>query len=486
MEDIKGLALVPRRSSWEQLHRNFVGLIDFQRFIPSLADLREELESGRINFGRTKIVVVADQMAQGVSTPLNQDGSVTATHLVQSIGNFVSPAIAGIPATPVLILQTGFNEAHQLVDDVRDFLTFARGEERASQDVEKYIHVIEPSLKAVNESAQELLEDYPYDKEPTTYLILDAVSSGAVITDGAPVVTCTSAKGGVGKTTTALLLAFASSYIAHKQGKRMNVVIVELDLASAQIGHITGAEVSHPTILDYVNMSVPTERTLMANLDEVQVLNRSGSPLLPDGSINILHGPTDSGDDKNIKSHHIHEVLTLLRNSPDVDLIVIDTAPELREDDRIRAALEQSNLTLYITQDSKASMGLMGSNLEHLVNVYHLDPERVKIVINNSNRTIDDQTLLADVRQLGGGIAPLAVIPRSDAIHVASGAGGDGEIFHALFDPDDPNVAFAYQSLVNAVGNFTEAESTRNVGGASVGSEEKKKRGLFGIGGGSN
>lgn len=484
MSEISGLALVPRRGGWEQLQRNFVGLIDFQRFVPSLSDLREEFESGRINFARTEIVVVADIMAQGVSTPLNQEGTVTATHLVQSIGNFICPAIAAVTPVPVLILQTGVSEAKMLVEDVEAFLSFTRGEERARKAIENYLTLIEPSIMAVHEAAKRVLPDYPRDVQPTTYLVLDSAASGGVSTDGAPVVTCTSAKGGVGKTTTALLLAFAASYIAYKQGKRMNVVVVELDLASAQIGHIVGAEPHHRTVLDYVNMSVPTEKALAENLDEVTVLNRSGNPILPQGSIRILHGPYDGGDDKNIKSHHIHEVLTLLRNSPDVDLIVVDTAPELREDDRIRAALEQSNLVLYITQDSKASMGLMAQNLEHIVKGYHLDPERVKIVINNSNRTIDDQTLLSDVRALSGGIAPLAVIPRSNAIHVASGAGGDGEIFHALFDPNDPDVAFAYQSLVAAVGNFTEAESTRNAEGKEAEADgSKKKRGLFGIGG---
>lgn len=484
MSEIRGLALVPRRGGWEQLQRNFAGIIDFQRFVPSLADLREEFEAGRINFARTEIVVVADIMAQGVSTPLNQEGTVAATHLVQAIGNFICPALAAVTPVPVLILQTGFAEAQLLRDDVEAFLAFTRDAERARAAVDNHLVIIEPSLMAVHEAAKSLLPNYPQGVTPTTLLVLDSAASGGVSTDGAPVVTCTSAKGGVGKTTTALLLAFASSYIAHKQGKRMNVVVVELDLASAQIGHIVGAEPLHQTILDYVNMSVPTERALAENLDEVTVLNRSGAPILPAGSLKILHGPYDGGDDKNIKSHHIHEVLTLLRNSPEVDLIVVDTAPELREDDRIRAALEQSNLVLYITQDSKASMGLMAQNLEHMVKNYHLDPDRVKIVINNSNRTIDDQTLLSDVRALGGGIAPLAVVPRSNAIHVASGAGGDGEIFHALFDPNDPDVAFAYQSLCAAVGNFTEAESNKSQGGADSGAKTAaKKKGLFGIGG---
>lgn len=485
MSDINGLALVPRRGGWEQLQRNFVGLIDFQRFVPSLADLREEFEAGRINFARTEIVVVADIMAQGVSTPLNQEGTVAATHLVQSIGNFICPAISAVTPVPVLMLQTGVSEAQLLIEDVEAFLAFTRDPERARRAVSEHLTIVEPSLTAIHEAAKAVLPHYPQDRQPTTYLVLDSAVSGGVSTDGAPVVTCTSAKGGVGKTTTALLLAFASSYVANKQGKRLNVVVVELDLASAQIGHIVGANANRSTILDYVNMSVPTEKALLSNLDEITVLNRSGNAILPEGSIKVLHGPFDGGDDKNIKSHHIHEVLTLLRNSPEVDLIVVDTAPELREDDRIRAALEQSNLVLYITQDSKASMGLMAPNLEHIVKSYHLDPERVKIVINNSNRTIDDQTLLSDVRALGGGIAPLAVIPRSNAIHVASGAGGDGEIFHALFDPNDPDVAFAYQSLCAAVGNFTEAESTRNRDGSSgSGTEVARKRGMFGIGGG--
>lgn len=484
MPEIKGLALFPRRGGWEQLNRNFVDIIDFQRFIPSLSDLREEFESGRVNFARTEIVVIADSMAQGVSTPLNQDGSVTATHLVQSIGNFICPSIAVVSPVPVLILRTGFTEADLLVEDVEAFLTFTRGEERAKESIDKYLRIIEPSLMAIHENAGDLIEDYSREKKPTTFLVLDSAVSGGVSTDGAPVVTCTSAKGGVGKTTTALLLAFAASYIAYKKGERLNVVVLELDLSSAQIGHIVGADISHPTILDYVNMAVPTETALASNLDEVSILNRSGDPILPDGSIRILHGPFDGGDDKNIKSHHIHEVLTILRNSPDVDLIVVDTAPELREDDRIRAALEQSNLVMYITQDSKASMGLMAQNLQHLITDYHLDPDRVKIVINNSNRTIDDQTLLSDVRALGGGISPLAVIPRSNAIHVASGAGGDGEIFHALFDPDDPDVAFAYQSLVAAVENFTEAENSREAEkGKAESVEPAKKKGLFGIGG---
>jgi MinD-like ATPase involved in chromosome partitioning or flagellar assembly len=483
VSEIIGLALFPRPSGWEQLQRNFSGIIDFQRYVPSLADLREEFESGRINMGRTRIVLVADNMAQGVSTALDSEGGVVATHLVQAIGNFLSPRIAGVDPVPVFILRTTGNEADALIEDVRDYLAYTRDQETARLAMERFLTVMPASITAIHQRAKMVLEDYPQDREPTNFLVLDNIRSAGVGLTGAPLITCTSAKGGVGKTTTALLLGFAASYIAYKQGRRLNVAIVELDLGSAQIGHIVGSQPTCPTILDYVNMSIPTEKVLLENLVEVDVRNKSGVDILPPGSLRVLHSPHDGGDDKNIRAHHVREIIALLKNSPDVDLVIVDTAPELREDDRIRAALEESNLILYITQDSRASFGIMTQNLEHLKSDYNINPERMKIVINNSVRTIDDQTLLADVRSMADGISPLAVIPRSNAVHEASGATGeDGQLFHALFDPSDPDVAFAYQSLVAAVSNYVESEAG-TPDAAPIKEEEKKaKRGLFGKG----
>lgn len=487
MSGVIGVALFPKVSGWEQLQRNFSELVDFQRFVPTLADLREDFEQGRLNLARTQVVLVADNMSQGVTTTLDPEGDVQATHLIQAIGNFIKPAADGIEAVPVAIVQTDEREARQLARDVYSYLEFLYGEEEARNAIEAKIRIVHPRLSEVDQFCREMVPSYKPTVAPGDFFVVDNVRSAGAEFSGSPVITVTSAKGGVGKTTTSLLVSFASSYIAHRAGERMNIALVELDLANAQIGHMLGTDPAGPTVTDYVNDGIATESAIMKRMVDIPITNKAGVRILPEGSLRVLHAPVTSQDDKNVRAHHIREAITLLRNSPEIDLVVVDTAPEVRDDERIKAAYEESNLILYLTQDTRASFGIMASSLSTLVDEYRIDPSRIKIVVNNATRSIDDNSLLQDIRSVSNGeIAPLAVIPRSQAILETGGAADpDSQVFHALFSRQDPEIAQAYQSLVGALASTValDEEDRAYSKGSEADEAPAKKRGLFGIGG---
>ena len=189
------------------------------------------------------------------------------------------------------------------------------------------------------------------------------------------IVTVSSVKGGVGKTT--LTVCLAGIYYLMKK----KVLIIDLDLYAGGVATITN--VSNKKDI-YMLIDALSNNKQIELRDYVSNYNKG---------IDILACPKDPRDVSKIDSRYISKVFELARL--DYDVILVDTSHSL--DEVCLRAMDESNSTVFIITNDLVDI----KNMKSLVSIFNdIGKTNYKILLNNSRDTGKDYINLFDIRNM--------------------------------------------------------------------------------------
>lgn len=189
------------------------------------------------------------------------------------------------------------------------------------------------------------------------------------------IITISSVKGGVGKTTTTINLA-GIYYLMKKK-----VLIIDLDLYNGGIA--TCLNVSNKKDI-YMLVDALSNNKQVELSDYVSIYNNG---------IHVLASPKDPRDVSKIESKYISKIFELARH--DYDVILVDTSHSL--DEVCLIAIDSSYNTLFIITNDLVDI----KNMKSLVSIFkEMDKTNYKIVLNNSRDTGRDYISIFDIRNM--------------------------------------------------------------------------------------
>ncbi|MGN1358793.1 MAG: CpaE family protein [Bacilli bacterium] len=189
------------------------------------------------------------------------------------------------------------------------------------------------------------------------------------------IITISSVKGGVGKTT--LVLNLAGLYFLMKK----KVLIVDLDLYAGGVATC---------------LNVDTKRDIYMLIDS---LSNNKSIELKDyvstynSGIDILANPKDPRDVSKIESKYINKIFDLAKL--EYDVILVDTSHSL--DEICLVAIDASYMSAFVITNDLVDL----KNMKSLISIFNeMGKDNYKIVLNNARDTGRDYISLFDIRNM--------------------------------------------------------------------------------------
>ncbi len=189
------------------------------------------------------------------------------------------------------------------------------------------------------------------------------------------IITVSSVKGGVGKTTITTNLA-GLYYLMKKK-----VLIIDLDLYAG--GVATLLNVNNKKDI-YMLVDALSNNKQVELADYVSKYNNG---------IDILACPRDPRDVSKIESKYINKIFELAKH--DYDVVLVDTSHSL--DEVCLVAMDASYNTLFVITNDLVDI----KNMKSLVSIFkEMEKTNYKIVLNNSRDTGRDYITLFDIRNM--------------------------------------------------------------------------------------
>ncbi len=189
------------------------------------------------------------------------------------------------------------------------------------------------------------------------------------------IITISSVKGGVGKTT--ITTNLAGLYFLMKK----KVLIIDLDLYAGGIA--TVMNVSNKKDI-YMLVDALANNKQVELSDYVSHYNNG---------IDILAAPKDPRDVSKIESKYVNKVFDLARH--DYDVVLVDTSHSL--DEVCLVAMDASYNTLFVITNDLVDI----KNMKTMISIFNeMDKTNYKIVLNNSRDTGRDYISLFDIRNM--------------------------------------------------------------------------------------
>lgn len=189
------------------------------------------------------------------------------------------------------------------------------------------------------------------------------------------IITVSSVKGGVGKTT--LTLNLAGLYFLMKK----KVLIIDLDLYAGGIA--TCLNINNKRDIYMLVDSLSSNKSVL--LDDYVTKYNNG--------ISILASPKDPRDVSKIESKYINTIFDMARL--EYDIILVDTSHLL--DEICLVALDASYESVFVITNDLVDL----KNMKSLVSIFReMGKENYKIVLNNSRDTGRDYITLFDIRNM--------------------------------------------------------------------------------------
>jgi len=189
------------------------------------------------------------------------------------------------------------------------------------------------------------------------------------------IITISSVKGGVGKTT--LTINLAGLYFLMKK----KVLIIDLDLYAGGIATCLNIDAKRDiyTLIDDLSNNRSVE------LRDYIVTYNSG--------IDILANPRDPRDVSKIESKYINKIFDIAKS--EYDVILVDTSHLL--DEICLVALDASDMSAFVITNDLVDL----KNMKSLISIFkEMNKENYKIVLNNSRDTGRDYISLFDIRNM--------------------------------------------------------------------------------------
>lgn len=189
------------------------------------------------------------------------------------------------------------------------------------------------------------------------------------------IITVSSVKGGVGKTT--LTANLAGLYFLMKK----KVLIIDLDLYAGGIATILNVENKKDI---YMLIDSISNNRFTSLRDYVSSYNNG---------IDVLAAPKDPRDVSKIESKYISKIFDIARK--EYDIILVDTHHLL--DEITLVALDASCMSAFVVTNDLVDL----KNMKTLLSIFtEANKENYKIVLNNSRDTGKDYISLFDVRNI--------------------------------------------------------------------------------------
>ena len=189
------------------------------------------------------------------------------------------------------------------------------------------------------------------------------------------IITISSVKGGVGKTT--LTLNLAGLYFLMKK----KVLIIDLDLYAGGIATCLNVNNKKDIYILIDNMSNNNQIELA---DYVSKYNNG---------IDILASPKDPRDVSKIESTYISKIFDIAKR--EYDIVLVDTTHSLDETSLI--AIDASYNSVFVITNDLVDL----KNMKSLVSIFNeMGKTNYKIVLNNSRDTGRDYISLFDIRNM--------------------------------------------------------------------------------------
>lgn len=189
------------------------------------------------------------------------------------------------------------------------------------------------------------------------------------------IITVSSVKGGVGKTT--LTANLAGLYFLMKK----KVLIIDLDLYAGGIATILNVENKKDI---YMLIDSISNNRFTSLRDYVSPYNNG---------IDVLAAPKDPRDVSKIESKYISKIFDIARK--EYDIILVDTHHLL--DEITLVALDASCMSAFVVTNDLVDL----KNMKTLLSIFtEANKENYKIVLNNSRDTGKDYISLFDVRNI--------------------------------------------------------------------------------------
>ncbi len=189
------------------------------------------------------------------------------------------------------------------------------------------------------------------------------------------IVTISSVKGGVGKTT--LVLNLAGLYFLMKK----KVLIIDLDLYAG--GVATCLNINNKRDI-YMLVDALSNNKSVSLSDYVTAYN---------SGISVLANPKDPRDVSKMESKYLMQIFDLAKS--EYDVVLVDTSHSL--DETCLVALDASNCSAFVITNDLVDL----KNMKSLVSIFkEMDKENYKIVLNNSRDTGRDYISLFDIRNM--------------------------------------------------------------------------------------
>ena len=189
------------------------------------------------------------------------------------------------------------------------------------------------------------------------------------------IITISSVKGGVGKTT--LTVNLAGLYFLMKK----KVLIIDLDLYAGGIATITNVDNKKDL---YMLVDALSNNKQVELRDYVYSYNKG---------IDILASPRDPRDVSKIESKYINKVFDLAKY--DYDVILVDTSHSL--DEVCLMAIDASYNTLFVITNDLVDI----KNMKTMLSIFNeMGKTNYKIVLNNSRDTGRDYITPFDIRNM--------------------------------------------------------------------------------------
>ncbi len=189
------------------------------------------------------------------------------------------------------------------------------------------------------------------------------------------IITISSVKGGVGKTT--LTINLAGIYFLQKK----KVLIIDLDLFAGGVATLTN--VSNKKDI-YMLVDALSNNKQIELSDYVAKYN---------SGIDVLASPKDPRDVSKIESKYINKIFDIAKH--DYDVILVDTTHSLDEISLV--AIDASYCSAFVITNDLVDI----KNMKSLVNIFNeMGKDNYKIVLNNSRDTGKDYISLFDIRNM--------------------------------------------------------------------------------------
>lgn len=189
------------------------------------------------------------------------------------------------------------------------------------------------------------------------------------------VITVSSVKGGVGKTT--LTANLAGLYFLMKK----KVLIVDLDLYAGGIATMLNVDNKRDI---YMLVDSISNNRFTSLRDYVSTYNNG---------IDILAAPKDPRDVSKIESKYINKILDIAKN--EYDIVLVDTHHLL--DEITLVALDACFMSAFVITNDLVDL----KNMKSLISIFNdAGKENYKIILNNSRDTGRDYISLFDVRNM--------------------------------------------------------------------------------------